>query len=275
VRHQVVNLPSAATAIAIRRNRASRPAPSKTLTVLADPIFAQTDERLSTQSQPSLGAVEIEQFYPRLPGTQRQAERILDLVPEDQRSQRFGLEANRQNALSPELGNYKIIHFATHGLLDSQRPERSGMILSMVNSQGDLQRSLLAPPDIFNGPRLSADLVVLNGCRTGLGTGATQTKRLSQLTPNRTVLNGEGAIGLTGSFLYAGSDRVVASLWSVEEKATSDLMVRFYTNMLKGRDGKKLTAAAALREAQLSMWRDRRWESPYDWAGFMLQGEWR
>jgi CHAT domain-containing protein len=285
VKHEVVNLPSAATAIAIRRNRATRPAATKTLTVLADPIFGQTDERLNrTPIAPSLGTIEMEQFYPRLPGTQRQAEQILALVPAGQRSQRFGAEASRQNALSPDLGNYRIIHFATHGLSDSQRPERSGMMLAMVNNQGELQRSLLSPPDIFNTLQLSADLVVLNGCRTGLGTGAAQAKRLSQTTqeqgmtllaPSGTTLNGEGAIGLPGSFLYAGADRVVASLWSVEEKATTDLMVRFYTNMLQGRDGKKLTAAAALREAQLSMWRDRRWESPYDWAGFVLQGEWR
>jgi CHAT domain-containing protein/hemolysin activation/secretion protein len=292
VRHEVVNLPSASTLIAIRQNRAKRIAPTKTLAVLADPIFGREDERLGAAQTKQLlaGNADVEQFYPRLPGTQRQAEQILALVPEAQRSQKFGFDASRQTALSPDLGQYRMIHFATHGILDSQRPERSGMILSMVNERGELQRSLLSPPDIFNTLKLSADLVVLNGCRTGLGTGANKEysdrQNTYQIQATFTImnisagseiqtLNGEGVVGLTGSFLYAGADRVVASLWSVEEKATSDLMVRFYTNMLNGRDGKKLTPAAALREAQLSMWKERRWESPYDWAGFVLQGEWR
>ena len=292
VRHEVVNLPSASTLIAIRQNQAKRIAPTKTLAVLADPIFGREDERLGVAQVKQLA--DGEQFYPRLPGTQRQAEQILALVPEALRSQKFGFDASRQTALSPDLGKYKIVHFATHGILDSQRPERSGMILSMVNQRGELQRSLLSPPDIFNMLKLSADLVVLNGCRTGLGTvtnkesfdrdtyqiqatfqQAIQISATEPYTKKIATLNGEGVVGLTGSFLYAGADRVVASLWSVEEKATSDLMVRFYTNMLNGREGKKLTPAAALREAQLSMWKDRRWESPYDWAGFVLQGEWR
>jgi len=291
VRHEVVNLPSASTLLAIRQNRAKRIVPTKTLAVLADPIFGQDDKRLGAAQTKQLlaGNADGEQFYPRLPGTQRQAEQILALVPETQRSQKFGFDASRQAALSPELGDYKIVHFATHGILDGQRPERSGMILSTVNERGELQRSLLSPPDIFNTLKLSADLVVLNGCRTGLGTRANKEysdrqntydvgigfRSISATAQKNLTFNGEGVVGLTGSFLYAGAERVVASLWSVEEKATTDLMVRFYQNMLNGHGGKKLSPAAALREAQLSMWKKRRWESPYDWAGFVLQGEWR
>ncbi|PSB21146.1 hypothetical protein C7B65_04185 [Phormidesmis priestleyi ULC007] len=256
--HEIVSLPSASTLTLIRRDRANRPVPKKTLAVLADPVFDRSDDRFSAKLKETLQSLDLEQIYPRLPGTRTQVEEVFAFVPPNQRLERFGFAADRQTVLNPELSQYRILHFATHGILDSQRPERSGMILSVFNDRGEPQRSLLSPSDVFN-LKLSADLVVLSGCRTGLGTGT------------KTEVKGEGLIGLTGSFLYAGAEQVVASLWSVDDVATNELMKRFYNGIFT----QKLTPAAALRDAQRSLSQDPQWQAPYYWAGFILQGDWQ
>ena len=127
-------------------------------------------------------------------------------------------------------------------------------MLSLVDRQGRRQDGFLRLHDIYN-LRLGADLVVLSGCQTGLGK----------------AVQGEGLVGLTRGFMYAGARRVVASLWQVDDESTADLMRRFYRAMLK--DGRR--PSEALRAAQLEMSRDRRWAAPFYWAGFVLQGEWR
>ena len=102
--------------------------------------------------------------------------------------------------------------------------------------------------------KLNADLVVLSACETALGK----------------EIQGEGLLGLTRGFMYAGSPRVVASLWKVDDRSTAELMSRFYEDMLQN----KLTPAAALRAAQLSLLQNPRWSHPYYWAPFIFQGEW-
>ncbi|MBA4124096.1 MAG: CHAT domain-containing protein [Acidobacteria bacterium] len=98
-------------------------------------------------------------------------------------------------------------------------------------------------------------MVVLSACQTGLGK----------------EVKGEGLIGLTRGFMYAGARRVVVSLWSVNDKATADLMEKFYRRMLKDNE----RPAAALRAAQIEMWKQKAWQSPYYWSAFVIQGEWR
>jgi CHAT domain-containing protein len=127
-------------------------------------------------------------------------------------------------------------------------------VLSLVDERGQMQDGFLRLHDVYN-LKLNADLVVLSACQTALGKD----------------VKGEGLVGLTRGFMHAGAPRVVASLWSVKDEATAELMKRFYRGMLK----ENLPAAAALRAAQLSMWREKRWEAPYYWAGFALQGEWK
>jgi CHAT domain-containing protein len=156
--------------------------------------------------------------------------------------------------LGDALEDYRIVHFATHGLIDGERPELSGLILSLVNDRGAPLDGFLRLPDIFN-MRLNADLVVLSACQTALGT----------------EIKGEGLVGLTRGFMYAGAPRVVASLWQVSDLATAELMKKFYAGLLQ----RHLPAAAALRTAQLEMAKDPRWASPYFWAGFVLQGDWK
>jgi CHAT domain-containing protein len=155
--------------------------------------------------------------------------------------------------MSKDLSQYRIIHFATHSFLDSVHPELSGIALSMLDREGKPQDGFLRSNEVFN-LRLGAELVVLSGCRTGLGK----------------EVKGEGLYGMTRGFMYAGSKRVVVSLWDVQDQATARLMTDFYRGLL---GPKRPQTAAALRAAQIAIWREGRWKAPYYWAGFVLQGE--
>ena len=270
--HEMVTAPSASAIAAIRRNRRNRKSARK-LAVFADPVFERTDSRLGPESHAvaaaSRGADDdpAENAYeraardsgltnlPRLPFTRREATAILSLVPAAQRKEALDFNAARRSVLDPDLRNYQFIHFATHGILNSLHPELSGIVLSMVDRSGNDQDGFLTTADVLN-LSLSADLVVLSGCRTGLGK----------------EIRGEGISGLTRAFMYAGAPRVVASLWNVNDAATSELMKRFYQEML---GPKHLAPPAALRAAQLSLLKGSRWSAPYYWAGFVVQGEWR
>src|SRR5205085_4697147 len=153
-----------------------------------------------------------------------------------------------------DLTQYAILHFATHGLLDPKRPEHSGLLLSTVNREGQAQNGFVGLQDIY-GLRAPVDLVVLSACQTALGKD----------------VRGEGLLGLTRGFMYAGASSVMASLWKVDDEATAELMRQAYVNMLQ----KGMTPAAALRAAQNYIRQRPEWRSPYYWAGFTLQGEYR
>jgi CHAT domain-containing protein len=157
-------------------------------------------------------------------------------------------------ATSGHLAQYRIVHFATHALVDNKRPELSGLVLSLVDERGEPQDGFLTLQDVYN-LNLPAELIVLSACKTALGK----------------EIQGEGLVGLTRGFMYAGAVRVVASMWDADDAATAALMAQFYKGM--ERDG--LRPAAALRQAQISLWKQTRWANPYFWGGFQLQGEWR
>jgi CHAT domain-containing protein len=138
--------------------------------------------------------------------------------------------------------------------LNRTHPELSGVVLALVDRQGEPQDGFLQLHDVYNLD-LPSELVVLSACQTGLGK----------------AIWGEGLVGLTRGFMYAGARRVVASLWGVQDLATAELMKRFYGAML---GEKQMRPAEALRAAQVEMWKHKRWRSPYYWGGFMLYGEW-
>jgi CHAT domain-containing protein len=163
-------------------------------------------------------------------------------------------KASRATATGPELSQYKIIHFATHGVLNSKHPELSAILLSMIDETGRPVDGLLQLHEIYN-LNLPAEMVVLSACETGIGK----------------EIRGEGLIALTRGFMHAGAARVVASLWKVNDAATAELMAQFYREMFA--NGKR--PAEALKEAQLSIAKQKRWRHPYFWAAFVLQGEWR
>ncbi|MGB3514450.1 MAG: tetratricopeptide repeat protein [Microcoleaceae cyanobacterium] len=264
-KHQIVNLPSASTLSILRQDAQQRKPAPKTIAIVADPVFSSEDNRLattvSTRSENwekynlSRSARQLDVgIWERLPDTRSEAEAILALLPESESISYLDFTANRTTATNPQLSQYKIIHFATHGLLNSVNPELSGIVLSMLDQQGNSLNGFLRLHDIFN-LNFSADLVVLSACQTGLGK----------------QVRGEGLVGLTRGFMYAGTPRVLVSLWNVDDAATAEMMGRFYRLMLK----EKLSATEALKMAQLEMVSETEWKSPYYWAAFTLQGEWR
>jgi CHAT domain-containing protein len=282
--HEVVNLPSVSALAVIRREVAGRQSAPRGVVVLADPVFMKDDERVtkggakdtagdrprwvtkhrsdeSTKDRQLVKAaaedtgVATEELYvPRLPGTRKEAEQIVAMVTANERHLALDFAASRDTATSAELGQYRYVHFSTHGLLNSVHPELSGVVLSLVNERGEAQDGFLRAHELFN-LKLPAEVVVLSACQTGIGKN----------------IRGEGLVSLTRGFMYAGAPRVVVSLWGVSDWGTTELMVRFYRGMLK--DG--MRPAAALRTAQISLMNDKQWASPYYWAPFTLQGEWR
>jgi len=139
--------------------------------------------------------------------------------------------------MNPELGTFRIIHFAVHGLLDSLRPSLSSLILSLVDSNGQEKDGFLRLYQIYN-LNLPVDLVVLGACETAIGN----------------EIRGEGLESLARGFMHAGASRLVASLWQVEDESTSELMKSFYRRVLST---PRLSPAAALREALRSSSRRR------------------
>jgi CHAT domain-containing protein len=281
VEHEIVSLPSASTLAVLRRELMGRAAPPKTLAVIADPVFEKEDERvlgiktgkrtnrpnnrsskerknanslaepLVLRSAPQSEPDEVKEIH-RLPFTRREADEILSMVPVTDRLKAVDFEANRAIATSPALGQYRYVHFATHGFLNTAHPELSGIVLSLVNRRGAEQNGFLWAHEIYN-LRLPVEMVVLSGCRTGFGK----------------EIKGEGLVGLTRGFMYAGSARVLVSLWDISDEASAELMAHLYKAMLK----KHMSPAAALRTAQIEIMKEKRWEAPYYWAAFVLQGE--
>lgn len=269
VQHEVTSIPSASTLAVLRRELRGRAPAEKVVAVFADPVFDKTDERLGGNAGGHHGIVNATETIAasnaaaqssdeapalaRLPYTREEADAILGLVPLAGRKAALGFEANRAAAMSDDLSKYRIIHFATHSFLNSAHPQLSSIALSMLDRQGKPQNGYLRAHEIFN-LKLDAELVVLSGCRTGLGK----------------EVKGEGLYGMTRGFMYAGSKRVVVSLWDVQDQATARLMSDFYRGLL---GPKRPSASAALRAAQIAIWREGRWQAPYYWAGFVLQGE--
>ena len=248
VEHEIVSLPSASVLALLRREARGRIAPPKAVAVLADPVFEADDPR-----QPEPGPVQNgDPGLPRLVATRQEADAILASAPGGMSLRATGFEASRTTAMSPQLAQYRIVHFATHGVFNNASPDRSGIALSMFDERGQPQDGFLRLHDVY-GLQLSAELVVLSACDTALGK----------------QVKGEGLVGVVRGFLYAGAKRVAASLWRVDDEATGDLMRVFYKEMLE----KGKTPSDALRQAQLSLRRERRWREPFYWAAFVLQGE--
>jgi len=277
VRSEIVSVPSATMLAVLRRDMAGREPAPKAVAVLADPVFDDQDPRVLTRRQISgaphtgsvalkgelpkglerswaeVGSAEDGWQIPRLPFSRREADAIIARAQPGNGFEAVDFHASRATATNSDLAQYRIVHFATHGVIDSRTPALSGIVLSLVDQQGRPQDGFLRLWDIYN-LRLPADLVVLSACQTALGK----------------EIKGEGLVGLTRGFMYAGAARVMASLWQVDDVATAELMSQFYEGVLK----KNLPPATALRLAQIDMWKQKRWRDPYFWGAFQLQGEW-
>lgn len=279
-KYEVINEPSA-SALALLRKRQSKPT-SKTLKVFADAVFDEKDSRItkttlassnSATNPQSASSTQISSFIAqtqrsaknmgltrgaapleRLSFSLDEANAIVSFLPENTYKLALGFDANKEVATSIDMASYRIIHFSSHGVFDSLRPELSFIALSLFDKDGNKQDGFLKLNDIYN-LNLNAELVVLSACQTGLGK----------------EIKGEGIVGLTRGFMNAGASRVVASLWSVDDRATTELMTLFYSKMLK----EKMSPSAALSSAQRELSQKPTRQHPYYWAAFQLQGEWR
>lgn len=272
--HVVVNAPSASILGYLEQQAARRQTREHTLAAFGDPVFesnfrgtqtGSADQANVTQtpgadrsafalrdievSGDSVNAASIQPLF--------YAKRELAMLREIGGNQSLiatGFDASRERLKNADLTRYAILHFAAHGILDPKRPENSGIFLSMIQQDGKPQNGYISLQDIY-GLRAPVDLVVLSACRTGLGKH----------------VRGEGIIGLTRGFMYAGASSVVASLWKVDDEATSELMKRFYSNMLQ----RGMRPAEALQAAQNSIRQEPQWSSPFYWAAFTIQGDYR
>jgi CHAT domain-containing protein len=274
--NEVVYSPSASVIAAIRQGSAS--SSGKSMLLVADPVFSADDPRAkggaaaassgetrglglglesavndvagNTASSASGGL-----HLARLSGTRTEADAISAIAKTGgaQADLWTDLSANEDNVKTRDVSSYRYLHVATHGLLDADRPQFTGVVLSLVGNKSN--DGFLRTDEIFN-LKLGSPLVMLSACETGLG----KEKR------------GEGVIGLTRAFMYAGAPTVGVSLWSVADKSTANLMTDFYKRLL---GATPQSPGAAMRDAQLAMINGKQYSAPFYWAPFVLVGEWK
>jgi CHAT domain-containing protein len=263
---EIINAPSfASIALAQEKHASRKVSRDRTVAIFADPIFQSDDERIvkvSARTVSDVGAdtdrlkQTLSQFrvqqLARLPFSGIEARDIASLEPQGANTL-LGEKASRENFLRGDYSSFRILHFATHGFLNQQNPNLSGLVFSLFDRNRRPQNGFLRVIDIYS-LQLENELVVLSACQTAVGKD----------------VEGEGIISLSRSFMYAGASSVVSSLWKVEDSATAELMKRFYRALLK----EKQTPAAALRTAQNELRQIPRFSNPRDWAGFTYTGGW-
>jgi CHAT domain-containing protein len=267
--NRVSYAPSASVTAAARDQTRST---AKNLLLVADPVFTANDPRVQTGEAANRtevtrglgldsavndvnGPASEPLRLPRLTGTRTEAEQIGRLAKASgaQGDLWLDLNANEADLKTRDIQNYRVVHVATHGVLDAVRPQFSGLVLSLVGNKGD-DDGFLRTSEVFN-LKLGAPLVMLSACESGLGK----------------VKRGEGVIGLSQAFMYAGANTVGVTLWSVADKPTAELMTDFYQRLL----GPNPSPSDAIREAQLAMISGKKYNAPFYWAPFVLVGEWK
>ena len=282
--NEIIYAPSASVIGAIRQQ--GNKSTGKTMLILADPVFNSNDARargvaastvsaetrglgiqsaltdLAGQAAAPTAETAKMQGLPlaRLAGTRTEAEQIVKLAKTSgtQADVWLDLDASEDNLDARDVSKYRVLHIATHGLLDAERPQFTGLVLTLVGNKGE--DGFLRTDEVFN-MRLGSPLVMLSACETGLGKEA----------------RGEGVMGLTRAFMYAGAPTVGVTLWSVPDKSTAELMIDFYKRLLATPAGgaANVSASAAMRDAQLAMIAGKKYSAPLYWAPFVLVGDWR
>src|ERR1700752_632923 len=276
--NEVIYAPSASVVGAIKQQRTKNA--SRAMLIIADPVCNSNDARAQKRtatppsdaevrglgiqsaladvsgSAPSAPNAQMEGLpLARLNGTRTEADQISKLAKASggQADVWLDLDANEDNLAARDVSKYRVIHVATHGLLNAERPQFTGVVLSLVGNK--THDGFVRTDEVFN-MRLGSPLVMLSACETGLG----KEKR------------GEGVMGLTRAFMYAGAPTVGVSLCSVADKSTADLMTDFYKRLLSSPEG--TTSSSALRGAQLAMISGKKYSAPFFWAPFVLVGDW-
>ena len=276
--NEIIYAPSASVVGAIKQQRAKTN--SRALLIIADPVFNSNDARAKKAAPAAAGTdadvrglgiqsalADVDGSTPaangtmeglplvRLTGTRVEADQISKLAKASggQADVWLDLDASEENLDTRDMTKYRIIHVATHGLLNAERPQFTGVVLSLVGNK--TRDGFVRTDEVFN-LHLGSPLVMLSACETGLGK---ETR-------------GEGVMGLTRAFMYAGAPTVGVSLWSVADKSTADLMTDFYQRLLSTTATN--TASGSLRGAQLAMISGKKYSAPFYWAPFVLVGDW-
>ncbi len=265
--NEIVYQPSATFLSFLTKLKNKNNPPQKDLLVFADPVFSDDDVRLNIKPKnevysPGIMSLNLRDFnlmdengrISRLFASQGEAESITKIVGTTQTSIISGFEANRERVLNSDLSNYKILHFATHGLVDVKRPEISSIVLSQFDIDGNKNEGFIRLQDIY-ALNLNTDLVVLSSCESGVGK----------------EIRGEGLLSINNAFLQAGAKSVLSSAWRVDDQATAELMKLFYQELVD----KKLPPSEALRQAQIKLSENPQYSSPFYWAAFTVHGEFR
>lgn len=275
-RYEIVNTPSASILGELRQEAARRRPAAKTLAAFGDPVFqadyAQRKDNSGSEQLASLQTPDDERWRQALreislngsspnPSTagrlfyaKLELANLRKVTAGEETFVAADFDATPERLRGTDLSEFAVLHFATHGYLNPFSPENSGLLLTSVTRDGRPLDGFVRLQDVYN-LRAPVTLVVLSACNTALGK----------------EVRGEGLLGLTRGFMYAGASSVLSSLWEVNDEATAELMKRFYDNLLQ----RGMTPAEALRAAQNSIRREPQWRSPYYWAGFTLQGEYR
>ena len=249
--HEVAVLPSVGSLDALRREQAARPRHGWEYALFGDPVFSAYDIRVEDSSAEDAGQTEQ---LARLPYSRQEIDAISSLLNPLLTYRAVDFEARKNPQFLKYLQNSRIVHLATHGIVDSRQPELSALALSLVDESGQPINGYLYAYELYS-MKLAADLVVLSACETGVGP----------------EVIGEGVRGLSRAFLYAGTPRLVMSLWNVDDQSTAVLMADFYQKLLV----EKMDAPEALREAQLGLLRSGTWSAPSFWAPFVFVGDWQ
>jgi CHAT domain-containing protein len=265
--HEIVYLQSASMLKALRDAPQRALANSDGIAILADPVFEKDDSRVHSKTTsarnsydelskvpPDLNHGNAEIELPRLLSTRDEAKMIVKAAPYGSSKVVTSFRATKATVTTDDFNHHKILHFATHGLINDAQPEQSAIVLSLVDEEGNAQNGFLRLPDVYK-LKVDADLIVLSACRSALG------KEIS----------GEGFVGLTRGFISSGAQDVIASLWKVDDEATAEFMNQFYQAMFR----QHLTPTAALQKAKQSMQEHPKWNHPYYWAAFVAQGEYQ
>jgi CHAT domain-containing protein len=265
-RFSVTYVPSGSIFVALRQQRGRRVTAPLPLAAFGDPIYPQrpTDEVVSAEPRSLRSAVLRGATLNRLPFSGDEVHKVATVFGVPMNSPHVNLRENAtvDRMREMDLSRYRILHFAVHAVLADEVTWATQPALVLSPSAHDhVGGGLLQMADVL-GLKLNADLVVLSACNTGLGQ----------------LREGEGIVGLTRAFFYAGAASVMVSLWPVEDQATSLLMTRFYERLKQGE-----AKAEALRQAKRDVLRTtvelqalgtpERLAAPFYWAGFVLVGD--
>jgi CHAT domain-containing protein len=258
VRNEFTVLPSASVLAELRELHRGHRAASRSVVVLADPVYNPEDPRVPPNALATSWKNPVPRGLPlaRLPFSREEALRVAGAAPPGTALTALGFDASRATLMSDDIGLYQYVHLATHYLIDEAHPEQSGLVLSLINRQGWPDNGMIRLDDLYAGlPRLSCDMVAVSACSSALGKDE----------------RGEGLINLSRAFFYAGSPRVLVSLWACDDRAAAEFMGLLYRAIFGGQH-----PAAALRATRHAFWdRGGRWKDPYFFAGFTLYGEYQ